>query len=111
MLDKLVAALMIAAVPQPANAPPVPVPSIELPIPYEYRGSPNYTVKLRFKENYWAVEDECGRIPGMTVLACYLPDEGTLILPNPCYYPEAGTPGTFAHLLCHEKAHVNGWRH
>lgn len=29
-----------------------------------------------------------------------------VIAPNPCDYPESET---FAHLLCHELAHMNGW--
>ena len=45
----------------------------------------------------------------MTVLACE--KNKKLILPNPCLYPEEKDVDSYAHLLCHEKAHVNGWHH
>ncbi len=112
MLDKLLAALMAIATPVPVDAPAPKerVSTIDLPIPYEYRGSTK--IKVVFKETFWDVAESCGgQAPGWTIFGCYDPDKDVLVMPNPCYYPEAGTIGSYAHLMCHEKAHKNGWKH
>jgi hypothetical protein len=49
--------------------------------------------------------------PNKYIFGCFRPEEGILVTINPCDYPEADTVGTYAHLSCHEKAHVNGWVH
>jgi hypothetical protein len=55
------------------------------------------------------IDDTChplfGAPPkGMRTMAC---DTGKKVLmPNPCTYPESDR---YAHLLCHELGHVNGW--
>jgi hypothetical protein len=40
---------------------------------------------------------------GMKTDACSI--EGRAIMPNPCAYPDE----SYARMLCHEMAHVNGW--
>lgn len=41
-----------------------------------------------------------------TTLACS-PASIYVVMPNPCEFPG----DLYAELLCHEKAHVNGWKH
>jgi hypothetical protein len=41
---------------------------------------------------------------GMKTDACEI--GGKVIAPNPCSYPETDS---YAHLLCHEIGHANGW--
>jgi hypothetical protein len=41
---------------------------------------------------------------GMKTNACYT--GAKVIMPNPCTYPETDT---YAHMLCHEIGHANGW--
>lgn len=41
---------------------------------------------------------------GMKTNACYTGDK--LIMPNPCSFPPTDT---YAHMLCHELGHANGW--
>lgn len=87
---------------------PLAIPSLEMPTPQEYQG--NTRVMVRFVDPH-EVEKYCGKAsqPGWSRIACYWKDE--LTMPNPCKYPEAKNKDTYAYLLCHEKAHKNGWRH
>jgi hypothetical protein len=41
---------------------------------------------------------------GMKTDACQTGDR--VVLPNPCLYPPTET---YAHMLCHELGHANGW--
>ena len=41
---------------------------------------------------------------GMKTDACEI--GGRIIAPNPCSYPQSDA---YAHLLCHELGHANGW--
>lgn len=41
---------------------------------------------------------------GMKTDACEM--DGRVVAPNPCTYPDSDA---YAHLLCHELGHVNGW--
>jgi hypothetical protein len=85
------------------------VASINLPIPNAYVGNPDHPVPVIFVEPT-EINTYCGRAAGTLVrIACE--KGGTLILPNPCDYPEARNVDSYAHLVCHEKAHVNGWIH
>lgn len=45
--------------------------------------------------------------PTMVVVGCYLPALNTVILPNPCDFPDE----VYAQIKCHEVAHIRGWRH
>jgi hypothetical protein len=50
-------------------------------------------------------EDLFGKAPsGMRTRACATGHR--LIMPNPCTYPDSDS---YAHLMCHELGHVNGW--
>ncbi len=42
------------------------------------------------------------------VLACTNPANRVMLLPNPCLYAEVDP---YARLMCHEMAHLNGWKH
>lgn len=48
--------------------------------------------------------------PGYHYEGCELPN-GTIVVSNPCQAKEVNDTTSFAHLLCHEKAHLNGWDH
>lgn len=59
-------------------------------------------------------KEACGVAePGWRLMACtMMTDKGVpvLLMPNPCLYPEAVSDiHSYAHLLCHEFGHVNGW--
>lgn len=83
--------------------------SINFPIPQEYQGGAVVTV--HFVDTQEEIDSACGKAPaGMTKLGCET-EAGELVVPNPCSYPEAKNDDSFAHLMCHEKAHKNGWRH
>lgn len=43
--------------------------------------------------------------PGRKIAGCA--QNRTIVVPDPCEY----TDDSYAVLLCHEKAHVKGWRH
>jgi hypothetical protein len=84
-----------------------------VPIPNEFRNSPPEPVLIQFHETVWEIPEACNlTVPeGKVIYGCYVPTTKTTHVPNPCYYPEAENIGSFAYLLCHEKGHVNGWRH
>ncbi len=42
--------------------------------------------------------------PGMKTNACFTGKK--IIMPNPCAFPDSDP---YAHMLCHELGHVNGW--
>jgi hypothetical protein len=48
---------------------------------------------------------------GWIILACEYEKNGvpTILAPNPCSFPEANDKNSYAHLMCHEFGHVNGW--
>lgn len=99
----LLAAVILAAPIQKS------IPSIELPIPEQYKGDATVVVK---QVSLIDVPTYCGTAEeGRIRLGCYDPQKNMIVVINSCHYPEAKTPGTFAHLMCHEKAHKNGWRH
>lgn len=81
--------------------------SITYPIPLEYQHG--NTIKMHIVEPY-QIKNYCGDAgPKWTILACARGD--TINMPNPCEYPEAKNIDSYAHLLCHELAHTNGWVH
>lgn len=52
--------------------------------------------------------------PGFRTMGCHIRDGGVSIIftANPCLYPEAALDKTsYAHLMCHELGHANGWKH
>jgi hypothetical protein len=59
-------------------------------------------------------KDTCGVAEkGWRLMACEGAGQNgvpVLTMPNPCTYPEAQKdPFSYAHLLCHEFGHANGW--
>ena len=74
--------------------------------PARFRG--DASVSLQFRDQP-GINRECqplfGTPPtGMKTDACEM--DGRIIAPNPCDYPSSDA---YAHLLCHELAHANGW--
>lgn len=65
------------------------------------------TVRVEFVRD---VAARCHATPpaGMQVEACYFPDSGLMVLPQPCPAP---TYNRFAWTACHEIGHANGWGH
>ena len=85
------------------------VASADLTVPPVYYG--NTTANVVFMSDK-EVDYRCGnRDPNWVIYACAYPKKDLLILPNPCYYPEAKDTNSYAYLVCHEKAHLNGWKH
>jgi hypothetical protein len=84
-------------------------PSIDFPIPDEYKkGATTY---VQMVDTQAEIDTACGVAPeGMVKLGCLAPGN-YLVVGNPCNYPEANDKTSFAYLMCHEKAHTNGWRH
>lgn len=58
------------------------------------------------------INHKCGKASkGFTTLACGDIKKPYIYMPNPCTYPEAKDTKSYAHLLCHEIAHTEGWEH
>jgi hypothetical protein len=84
--------------------------SNDLPPP-QYQGNPRPSVIIIVDNTN--SEDACGVAEkGFRLMAC----TGTglygvphITMPNPCTYPERLDPYSYAHLLCHEIGHANGW--
>lgn len=87
------------------------VSTLLIPTPNEYRKSPVEPVLIQFHETVWEIPAACDIQTDLIVYGCYVPNTKTIHISNPCYYPEAENVGSFAYTLCHEKGHVNGWRH
>lgn len=85
--------------------------SADLPIPQEFQDKDVVTT-VAFVHP-WKIEPICfGRqIEDYITYGCYDFDRDLMVLPNPCLYPEAKQKGSFANLVCHERAHVAGWTH
>lgn len=65
---------------------------------------------VRVRADFIWPEDVSGRCHSKDALACMqdIPGEPTIIMPNPCWFVWTDE---YAAMLCHEIAHVNGWRH
>jgi hypothetical protein len=104
----------IAALAGPSAIPTqlAPDPAMVEPAPVEFWQPPDvpFTVILGSPAGVHAA---CGPAqPGRVILACTLPEQRLMLLPNPCLYQHE----YYARLLCHEQAHVprrNGrhWDH
>lgn len=81
-----------------------------LEIPQQYQAETTVVVKTSDTQdeiNYY-----CGKAPkGYVTMACERRDLKILIVPNPCLVKEASDPDSYAHLLCHEIGHTEGWDH
>jgi hypothetical protein len=81
----------------------------ELP-PEKFQGTAVPTIVISVDDPN--TEEACGVAqPGWVLLACeYVKKHQHYIKArNPCMYPEAKQKGTYAHDMCHEFGHVNGW--
>jgi hypothetical protein len=83
-----------------------------IPQQYQY----NRTVKLHTMTQD-EITRQCGD-PGSTkdgvrlyVMACADINGKDVYMPNPCLAPEVKDINSYAHLLCHEIAHTEGWVH
>lgn len=84
--------------------------SINLPIPEQYKGPATATVRM--VDTQEDIERWCGKAePPKTRMGC-LDDTGAIVILNPCKDKEdMQDKFSVGYLMCHEKAHVNGWRH
>jgi hypothetical protein len=83
--------------------------SIELPIPEIYKGDAQVTVHFVPLSDIPKYGGEAPK--GKTKIGCLADDLKTLIMPNPCSWEGYDDVKSYARLMCHEKAHFNGWRH
>jgi hypothetical protein len=80
-----------------------------LPIPPEYQKETSVWVQTMSRAE---LDEKCGTAPpGYVILACGKVGQPYIYMPNPCGYPEASDTRSYAHLMCHEIAHTEGWRH
>jgi hypothetical protein len=80
--------------------------------PTKYQGNPPPVVVVIVDDTN--SKDTCGVAPaGWRLMACEFETKKgvpVILMPNPCTYPEAQKdPFSYAHLLCHEFGHTNGW--
>lgn len=79
--------------------------------PVKFQGNPPPAVVL-IVDNTNSPET-CGvAAPGWVIRACEKPAKHgvpVVTMPNPCTFPEAADIMSYAHLLCHEFGHANGW--
>lgn len=63
--------------------------------------------------NQKGIDKKCGAAsdPRLYTMACAFADTNELYLPNPCRDKDVADPESYAHLACHELAHLNGWHH
>lgn len=86
---------------------PDPNVTVNLNIPPQYMGD---TIVIISTEDQKAINKDCGKAEkNYVTLACA--DVTIIYMPNPCFYPEEKNHDSYAHLLCHELAHINGWHH
>lgn len=71
------------------------------------------TVVILITADHQRVADPCGGDDKDTIImACAIPKKRIIITHNPCLYPEAFKDiDSYAYIVCHEKAHINGWVH
>lgn len=82
--------------------------SINDPIPEQYQK--NTTVKL-VTMTQEEINKTCGVSPGFDTIACADIGGKHIFAPNACLYPEAKDVNSYAHMICHETAHTEGWDH
>lgn len=83
--------------------------SIDYPIPEKFQHGAVF--RLHMVDTQKEINDACGEATkGQRKLGCET-GGGELVTGNPCYYPEVNDRSSYAHLMCHEKAHINGWLH
>lgn len=78
--------------------------------PVNYQNNAQPTVVITVDDTN--TKENCGVAPkGWRILACEFSEKKVpiIIAPNPCTFPEAADENSYAHLMCHEFGHVNGW--
>lgn len=82
----------------------------EFHIPQKYRGD---TTALVYFTDQKTIDKNCGKQadPRLYTVACAYQKRMTMYLPNPCKDKDADKPESYAHVLCHEIGHLNGWHH
>jgi hypothetical protein len=79
-----------------------------LDIPVEYQKATKIT--LHTEDTQEGIDRECGKSPpGYYKIGCRIGRNIYLI--NPCLHPDASDYSSYAHDLCHEIAHSEGWHH
>lgn len=88
--------------------------TIHLQIPPQFQNNRTVVLHTMTPEE---VTKKCGD-PGkaangekLYVVACGDINGKHVYMPNPCKYPEVKDENSYAHLLCHEIAHTEGWAH
>ena len=87
------------------GAPQFPVTAVA-PAPKRYHG--NDTVAKVAFINQYHVNHICNQDGKGFTLACTYVQSRQIIMPNPCVYSDTEF---FARLMCHELAHLHGWKH
>lgn len=73
--------------------------------PREFQSS---TAMTMIATDQATIEAFCGKAPlGWNKVACAESTSRTIVVPNPCHYNHE----RYAAILCHELAHLNGWKH
>lgn len=78
--------------------------------PSRYQGNAKPTIVVTVDDTN--TKAACGVAqPGWVLMGCEFDTKKgpTIIISNPCNWPETRDKETFAHLMCHEFGHVNGW--
>lgn len=79
--------------------------------PVQYQGNAKPLVVITVTDPN--TKEACGVAQkGYVILGCQrATKEGISLLwmPNPCIFPEAQWQGSYAHLMCHEMGHAQGW--
>lgn len=79
------------------------------PVKYQHNPAPSVIVIVDDTNT----EEACGvAAEGWRLVACEREtDTGVpvIMIDNPCNYPEAQDVYSFAHRMCHEFGHANGW--
>src|SRR5690348_11399041 len=103
LLFPLLLASLAAITPDPEN-------TNLLGIPPEYQHET--VVVLHTVDTQGEINFICGKAPkGYKTLACNQDGTKLIYIPNPCLVPEASNYDSYAHLLCHEIGHTEGWHH
>lgn len=84
--------------------------SVNYSIPMQYQYNRTVTVVEMTQEQ---INSKCGipADPRQKIIACADTNGHTVYMPNPCLAKEAVDVHSYAHLLCHEVAHTEGWVH
>jgi hypothetical protein len=83
----------------------------DLCVPPQY--TQDVTALIHFTDQK-GIAEHCGvpNDPSLVFVGCTNEINGReMWIGNPCRYKEANNPNSYAHTMCHEIAHMNGWTH